>query len=391
MPILFNDPNSKFSPQLLTAIGTGLLSGNTWADQLANAGLGANQAVAAQVEKQKADAEKNQTVAALQPYPDLANAVSIGAMTPALAYGEMMKRKQAEAEDKKPKYQVINGKLIQTNAPEGIKVAGDFSDPNANLPSSVKEDMWWNKNTDAWTQHLQRVREEQAAKGGDVNTTTFQKDMMAAGLKPGTPEWNQAIIAHYKKSGMTIESDGKGGFRLVQGDINTPQKLTEDQSKNIGWLERGTAANKELDDVGGELTNIGGYTADQLGVAGNYFKTATYQKADRAGKDFLAVILRKDSGGAITPDEIATYGKIYLPQPGDDPNTLKAKSDARKTILDSIKAGLGGAADQTRTNPDAQTPAATDMQTKQPASLDIGQKATTTLQNGKSVTIERTN
>jgi hypothetical protein len=352
MPILFNDPNSKFSPQLLTAIGTGLLSGNTWADQLANAGLGANQAVAAQVEKQKADAEKNQTVAALQPYPDLANAVSIGAMTPALAYGEMLKRKQAEAEAAKPKYMVVDGRIVQTNSPDGIKVAADFSQPKKPDYKSVGG-LLFNPDTQEWIK-------PPADMATDNNMTAFQKDMVSAGLKPGTPEWNQAIISHYKKSGMTIESDGKGGFRLVQGDINTPQKLTEDQSKNIGWLERGDAANKELDDVGNELTSIGGYTADKLGVPGNYLKSDTYQKAERAGRDFLAVVLRKDSGGAITPEEISTYGKIYLPQPGDDATTLKAKADARKTILDSIKAGLGGAADQTRNpmmNPNVTNPA----------------------------------
>lgn len=201
MPILFNDPNSKFSPQLLTAIGTGLLSGNTWADQLANAGLGANQAVAAQVEKQKADAEKNQTVAALQPYPDLANAVSIGAMTPALAYGEMLKRKQAEAEAAKPKYQVINNKLVQTNGPEGqIKVAADFSDPNANIPASAKETNYYLTHPDAWTAYQQ-----QRAALKDTGDDTFEgRKQIAAklGLDP-----NDANTKQYLATGKFPKED----------------------------------------------------------------------------------------------------------------------------------------------------------------------------------------
>lgn len=47
--------------------------------------------------------------------------------------------------------------------------------------------------------------------------TAVQKDAIAAGLKPGTPEYNQFIMQSYAGNGMTVKSDGKGGFELVQG------------------------------------------------------------------------------------------------------------------------------------------------------------------------------
>lgn len=194
MPILFgNDPNSKFSPQLLTAIGAGLLSGNTWNEQLANAGLGANTTLAAQQAKQQETATKNQTVAALQSYPDLANAVSTGALTPAVAYGELLKRKQQENEDAKPKFQVINGKLVQTNAPNGeIKVAADFSDPNANIPASAKEANYWLTHPDAWTAYQQQ---RAALKDGTDNDFEKRKQIaVEMGMKPDDPAYKPYVM-----------------------------------------------------------------------------------------------------------------------------------------------------------------------------------------------------
>lgn len=87
--------NTTFTPELLTSIGAGLLSGNTWNQQLANAGLGASTAI--QQQKQLADASqiKNKTVQMLQAQnPDLANAVASGIMTPQEAYATHIKQQQ---------------------------------------------------------------------------------------------------------------------------------------------------------------------------------------------------------------------------------------------------------------------------------------------------------
>jgi hypothetical protein len=94
-PVFSTDPNSKITPQLLLALGSGLLSGNTWNEQIANAGMGANTAVAAQQAKQVADATKNKTVQMLQASdPELATAVASGAMTPTEAFAAHLKKQQ---------------------------------------------------------------------------------------------------------------------------------------------------------------------------------------------------------------------------------------------------------------------------------------------------------
>jgi len=94
-PVFSTDPNSKMTPQLLTALGAGLLSGDTWNEQIANAGLGANQTLAAQQQKQVADATKNKTIQMLQTTdPEIASAIASGAMTPTEGFAAHLKKQQ---------------------------------------------------------------------------------------------------------------------------------------------------------------------------------------------------------------------------------------------------------------------------------------------------------
>ena len=75
-------------------------------------------------------------------------------------------------------------------------------------------------------------------------------------------------------------------------------------------------------------------------VVGNYAKSPEFQQAQQAGREFLAAILRKDTGAAITAEETARYGQTYLPRPGDSPQVLEQKKQSRRRALDAIKAGM---------------------------------------------------
>jgi hypothetical protein len=75
-------------------------------------------------------------------------------------------------------------------------------------------------------------------------------------------------------------------------------------------------------------------------IAGNYLKSTEFQQAEQAGKEFLQAILRKDTGAAITKEETAEYGTVYLPQPGDSPEVLMQKQTSRERAIRAIEAGL---------------------------------------------------
>jgi hypothetical protein len=72
---------------------------------------------------------------------------------------------------------------------------------------------------------------------------------------------------------------------------------------------------------------------------------------EQAQKEFIAAILRKESGGAITPDEFTEYGAIYFPRPGDGPDVIKQKAAARKRATDNLIAASGKGADVVKNQP----------------------------------------
>lgn len=139
------------------------------------------------------------------------------------------------------------------------------------------------------------------------------------------------------------------------GAAGTP-KLTEQQSKDLVYLRRGSEANALLDDLAGNMTATGGQQGSR-GVADVFLRglpggigessavnalvSPERQQAEQAAREFLSAVLRKDTGAAITAQEFEIYGRTYLPQPGDSAATLKQKETARRVALDAIATGLG--------------------------------------------------
>jgi hypothetical protein len=126
-------------------------------------------------------------------------------------------------------------------------------------------------------------------------------------------------------------------------NVNGDQKLTEGQSKDIGYYARGSMANKALNTMENSMLSLGSQMGGGVPVIGNYLKDPKYQEAERAGREVLAVILRKDTGAAVTPSEFQVYGGMYLPMPGDSPETVAAKRQARENALRAIRMGAGTA------------------------------------------------
>lgn len=122
----------------------------------------------------------------------------------------------------------------------------------------------------------------------------------------------------------------------------TGTKLTESQSKDLIYHSRGLQALEAFE------PNANAYASgvERLAVqapGGNYVVSEEFQKARNAGRNFLASVLRKDTGAAVTKAEEDLYGDIFLPSPGDKPGTLAQKAEARKQAIDAIRSGLGTA------------------------------------------------
>lgn len=96
---------SRLTPDVFLELGTGLLSGGTWNQQLANAARGANNALQANKAKQEEAAQQNKTIELLkQQSPELVTAIENKLMTPTDAYkmwyAQKLEQQQMEAKRK---------------------------------------------------------------------------------------------------------------------------------------------------------------------------------------------------------------------------------------------------------------------------------------------------
>lgn len=83
----------------------------------------------------------------------------------------------------------------------------------------------------------------------------------------------------------------------------------------------------------------------QIGLqyAPNLLQTKDQQAYRQAQRAFTEARLRKESGAAIPTAEYENDSKTYFAQPGDTPDVIAQKRQARQVVLDGLKFGAGKA------------------------------------------------
>lgn len=179
--------------------------------------------------------------------------------------------------------------------------------------------------------------------GGEDTTEsvrTLQQRAALAGLVPGTPEYTQFMVTGGRQDGMAVRVTPEGSVELVQGAAAV-RPFTEQQSKDVVYAARAEGALAALDPVADQLASLSPRLLEYVPLGqGRRFQDPMFQVANNAGLEFLAAILRKDTGAAITAQEIDIYGQTYLPQPGDSPQLLAQKQQARRRALSALQAGM---------------------------------------------------
>jgi hypothetical protein len=151
-------------------------------------------------------------------------------------------------------------------------------------------------------------------------------------------------------SGMTLTSDGKGGFTLVQGRAGgkpdsagmaqpTVNAVEEQILNNTGRLQRlMTVAGQfkpEYLTFKGQVTNWGAAMAEKAGVnldPQSKTQLAEYTKFRADAFNDLSQTLKEMSGAAVTPQEYERLVKSLGDPSGDSPTEFKAKLD--RTVRD---------------------------------------------------------
>ena len=172
--------------------------------------------------------------------------------------------------------------------------------------------------------------------------------------------YEAAIQKATAQDGLSVESDGQGGFKLTQGpgvtQNDAPPKLTVDAAKNAGFYGRTLESNKILNELENQGTDFVQKNLDAVPLgAGNYFRTPEYQKFDQAKRDFVNAILRRESGAVISDQEFANAEQQYFPVPGDSQEVIAQKRRNRETAIEGVRVGSGeGAAYVDQKNSDRQ-------------------------------------
>lgn len=118
-----------------------------------------------------------------------------------------------------------------------------------------------------------------------------------------------------------------------------------EQTKSAGFAKRAIQANTDYSKLGniGPTSYLEKKVGDNFPDAANYARSPQRQQAIQAEEAFIAAVLRYDSGAAIPPEEFVTQGRIYFPRPGDSPEVIAQKAEARRVAIEGLKTSAGPA------------------------------------------------
>lgn len=152
----------------------------------------------------------------------------------------------------------------------------------------------------------------------------------------------RASLPSYGQSAITIDPE-TGALVANQGLAN--MKLTEGQSKDIGFLRRAQEANRGFTEKRvAALANTRDALSRSIPFVGSGLQSKESRQAVQVAKEFISGVLRKDTGAAVTDHEFEFYSDIFVPQWGDDSGTLELKAQSRQRFVDGLRAGLSNGA-----------------------------------------------
>jgi hypothetical protein len=122
---------------------------------------------------------------------------------------------------------------------------------------------------------------------------------------------------------------------------------TEGQRLAAGFAARMDAANAiigQLEPAGG-LPSVMTEVASAVPFVGNYAQrkvmSAEQQKYKQAADNWIRANLRKESGAVIGTEEMEAEYRTYFPMPGDTPEVIAQKAQARQITTEAMKRNAG--------------------------------------------------
>lgn len=140
-------------------------------------------------------------------------------------------------------------------------------------------------------------------------------------------EWiqpGQVPTGKPKPKGDGLLPDGVANARSLYG--RAVQSLERYERENESIAGKGKVY------VPGSMSDM-----SSIPLVGNYMTSSDFKRIQPIAKNFIAAVLRKESGGAITEDEWDTYYPMYFPDVGDSKEAIASKAAMRKDALEQLR------------------------------------------------------
>jgi hypothetical protein len=207
-----------------------------------------------------------------------------------------------------------------------------------------------------YTETVQKMRQmglPNADKFPDVYSPQFVQRWQVGtleGEKQVEQRWKEKEFA-LKETAASLEAQKTKAetakIKTESGTSGGTPKMTEAQSKALGFGRRAIISdqivNRIMSDPNADITSLKTQLTSDLPKWMGSLKNPQEQALKIAKAGFIASVLRKESGAAVTPQEFNTYDSIYFPQPGDNEQSLADKQKLRANFIDTEKMTAGNA------------------------------------------------
>lgn len=164
------------------------------------------------------------------------------------------------------------------------------------------------------------------AKPGDQRPTVTGPDGKEIVIPKGVD------VPTFRKEIAKINADAAGGKKTeVQANSESFANRMEGAEKNFKGLETQASG----------MSGVAQTVAGKVPVVGAFGQSKDFQKMEQAKSQFITALLRRESGAAINKDEFTRYDKEFFPQPGNPPEVIKQKAEARRVAIEAMKKGAG--------------------------------------------------
>jgi len=169
-------------------------------------------------------------------------------------------------------------------------------------------------------------------------STSIINNMVADKPIPG-PEARSMIGPDGKPPpiGMTLNQARDAGYRYKDETLN------ESQGNATMFYNRAREMDAALSSSNYNPTGVQA-TFDRLATGPaltNWMASGEGQAYINQGKNFVAAVLRKESGAAITNEEWATGQQLYVDMPGDSAELRAQKAQNRKLAIEGLQVAAG--------------------------------------------------